>query len=57
MTEKVNITQKQLEEGIYECYKMYRDWHSLTRSEQVFIADFADELCANLFSKIEVNND
>ena len=42
MTEKITITEKDLEDAIYEHYKSYREWYNLTHSERLLIENFAD---------------
>lgn len=54
MTEKISIDEDELNNGIYEAYKLYKDYyHNLTHSETLLVIDFGEFLMKNLFNKLK----
>lgn len=54
MTEKITIDEDELNNAIYEAYKLYKDYyHNLTHSENLLVIDFGEFLMKNLFNKLK----
>ena len=57
--EKISITEDELDDAIYETYKLYKDWHNLTHSENLLVMNFGDFFMKYLFNKLKegIKND
>lgn len=53
MSEKITIDEDELDDAIYETYKLYKDWHNLTHSENLLVMNFGDFFMENLFNKLK----
>jgi len=53
MSEKITIDEDELDDAIYETYKLYKDWHNLTHSENLLVMNVGDFFMENLFNKLK----